>query len=408
MAYSELIKDFRRIREYLHDFSVYGFKVRGEFTQKSARSYDNERRRVESWMGDYLSFSQDGRGKRVALSQDSRNIPRNPLYRAFKAKSFTSKDILLHFCLMDLFASHGEIEMPQILPMLEKAYPDAIGSLVMDQKTLRLKVRELASMGLLESSRSGRKISYRMAEDAMALEPLADAIDFYSEILPLGVVGSYLLDKLEAKDSAFRYKHHYPMYAVDSEILAGLLEAMDGRRAVEMTIQSPAFGELRRRNVPLKIYSSTENGREYVLLWSCEEQNYFFTRLDRIREVRLLEPEADWQQLRQRFRELEKHLWGISFGPEKEKPVVHWLEMEILYGEGESYIPERVQREKRCAEVTIPEAGRCLVRAEVFDPMEMMPWIFSFTGRIARLESSDPRVNARYAQYLEGLEAQYG
>jgi galactose mutarotase-like enzyme len=39
---------------------------------------------------------------------------------------------------------------------------------------------------------------------------------------------------------------------------------MDGRRAVEMTIQSPAFGELRRRNVPLKIYSSTENGREYV------------------------------------------------------------------------------------------------------------------------------------------------
>ena len=45
MAYSELIKDFKRIRLYLRDFYVYGFKVRGEFTEKSARSYDNERRR---------------------------------------------------------------------------------------------------------------------------------------------------------------------------------------------------------------------------------------------------------------------------------------------------------------------------------------------------------------------------
>lgn len=344
----------------------------------------------------------------MALSQDSRHIPHNPLYRAFKAKSFTSKDILLHFCLMDLFSCHGEIEMPRILPILEKAYPNAIGSLVIDQKTLRLKLQELASMGLLESSRVGRKVSYRLVKDDVDLEPLADAIDFYSETLPLGVVGSFLLDKLEAKDSAFRYKHHYPVYAVDSEILAKLLEAMDSRCAVEMTIQSPGFGELQRRNVPLKIYSSTENGREYVLLWSCDEQRYFFTRLDRIREVRQLEPENTWQQLRDGFREMEKHLWGISFGPGEGKPVVHWLEMEILYDAAEPYIPERLQREKRCAEVTMPEEGRCLVRAEVFDPMEMMPWIFSFTGRIARLESSDPRVKARYAQYLEGLEAQYG
>lgn len=103
MAYSELIKDFKRIRAYLRDFYVYGFKVRNDFSEKSARSYDNERRRVESWMGDYVSFSQDSRGKRVFLSMDSRSIPHNPLYRAYKAKSFTSKDILLHFYLMDLF-----------------------------------------------------------------------------------------------------------------------------------------------------------------------------------------------------------------------------------------------------------------------------------------------------------------
>ena len=87
MAYSELIKNFERIRDYMREFYVYGFKSREEYDTKSARSYDNERRRIESWMGDYMSFHQDATGKNVFLSVDSRRIPHNPLYKAFKAKS---------------------------------------------------------------------------------------------------------------------------------------------------------------------------------------------------------------------------------------------------------------------------------------------------------------------------------
>ena len=56
MAYSELIKHFERIRDYMREFYVYGFKSRDEFTKKSARSYDDERRRVDSWLGDYMRF----------------------------------------------------------------------------------------------------------------------------------------------------------------------------------------------------------------------------------------------------------------------------------------------------------------------------------------------------------------
>ena len=43
MAYSELIKSFERIRNYMREFYVYGFKSREEYSIKSARSYDNER-----------------------------------------------------------------------------------------------------------------------------------------------------------------------------------------------------------------------------------------------------------------------------------------------------------------------------------------------------------------------------
>ena len=68
MAYSELIKNFDRIRDYMRQFYVYGFKSRTEYDRKSARSYDNERRRLESWLGDFMCFRQTHDGKRVFLS----------------------------------------------------------------------------------------------------------------------------------------------------------------------------------------------------------------------------------------------------------------------------------------------------------------------------------------------------
>ena len=68
MAYKELIKKFNCIRDYMREFYVYGFKSRGEYTEKSARSYDNEKRRIESWLGDYMQFRQTSEGKNVFIS----------------------------------------------------------------------------------------------------------------------------------------------------------------------------------------------------------------------------------------------------------------------------------------------------------------------------------------------------
>ena len=104
MAYSELIKKFDKVRNYMRDFYAYGFHTRNDFDKKSARSYDNERRRIESWLSDYMNFRQQSGGKQIFFSVDSRKILHNPLYRAYKAKSFTDKDIVLHFYIMDILA----------------------------------------------------------------------------------------------------------------------------------------------------------------------------------------------------------------------------------------------------------------------------------------------------------------
>ena len=102
MAYNELIKNFEKVRAYMREFYVYGFKSRTEYDAKSARSYDDERRRLESWLGDYMRFTQTPEGKNVFLSVDSRVTRKNPFYKAWKAKSFTDGDITLHFAIFDI------------------------------------------------------------------------------------------------------------------------------------------------------------------------------------------------------------------------------------------------------------------------------------------------------------------
>ncbi len=87
MAYTELIKNFERIRDYMKEFYVYGFKSRDGYNKKSGRSYDNERRRVESYLGDYMGFRQTAAGKNVFLSIDSRSSGSNHLSPVYNFKA---------------------------------------------------------------------------------------------------------------------------------------------------------------------------------------------------------------------------------------------------------------------------------------------------------------------------------
>lgn len=122
MSYRELIKNFKRIRAYMREFFVYGFKSRDEYDALSPRSYDNERRRIDSWLGEYMAFHQNAAGKRFFILVDSREIPHNPLYRAFKTKSFTDKAIALHFYLMDILADGRVIDTTGNAPELRSLW----------------------------------------------------------------------------------------------------------------------------------------------------------------------------------------------------------------------------------------------------------------------------------------------
>ncbi|MCI8400055.1 MAG: WYL domain-containing protein [Oscillibacter sp.] len=408
MAYSERIKDFEGIREYMRQFYVYGFRSRESFLRnRSARSYDNERRRVESWLGDYMSFRQDGAGKNVFLSVDSRRIRRNPLYKAFKAKSFTNKDIALHFYILDILADGRPRTAGEIAEEISRSYLPAFPEdWSFDESTVRKKLQEYQRLGLLERERRGRETPYRLAESGVDLDGWRDAAAFFAENAPLGVVGSYLLDRGGQDPVPLRFKHHYILHALDSQVLYELLLAVDQRRRVSVSVRSPRNGHQERREVcPLRIFVSTQTGRQYLLGYRYDRRRLLFFRLDAITRVVPGAAEADFEQYLGYTENFQKKLWGVSIGEGRR---TERIEMTVHVDEGEDFIVRRLERERRCGTVEVLDRHTCRFSAEVCDAMELLPWLRTFIGRIVGLTCSNQAVADIFRRDLEELGRMYG
>lgn len=408
MAYSELVKSFARIRDYMREFYVYGFKGREEYKTKSARSYDNERRRIESWLGDYMAFRQDAAGKAVFLSVDSRQIPHNPLYKAFKAKSFTDKDIILHFYILDLLADGRALSCREIVERISDEYLSRFsGSFSLDESTVRKKLKEYEGLGLLRAEKSGREVLYRRTDgDPFPLDSWADALAFYSEEDPMGVVGSFLLDKLGEDPDVFRFKHHYILHALDSDILFQLLLAIDERRSVELAARNLRNGHEYRRTVcPLKLYVSTQSGRQYLLGYDYRGRRMAFFRLDAIKKVTAGGVERHYDTYLAYQAKFDRHLWGVSAGAELS---LDHIEMTVRFGPGEDFIVQRLEREKRHGTVEVLDSGTCRFTADVYDASELLPWLRTFIGRIVALKCSNPFVTDTFSEDLRRMSALYG
>lgn len=408
MAYSELIKNFDRIRDYMRQFYVYGFRSRSDYDKKSARSYDNERRRIESWLGGYMGFRQTPDGKNVFLSVDSRTIPRNPLYNAFRAKSFTAGDVTFHFYVLDLLRDGTARTAQEIVDGLWERYLCRFDAdQTPDISTIRKKLKEYASQGLLTAEKRGRELVYRLSDGGPDASAWADTLAFFAEADPLGVVGSYILDTLPDPADPFRFKHHYILHTLDSQILLKLLDAIGQRRRVKLTNATlrKAEREVVHTVYPLKIFVSTQGGRLYLLCWHYRFRKMMFFRLDYIRSVETGDEEHRHELYQGHCDRFRRHLWGTSGGPGYR---VDHIEMTITYAPGEEHIPRRLEREKRNGTVEHIDERTCRFCADVYDAEELLPWLRTFIGRITHLECSNPDVVRRFYADLEAMAKLYG
>ena len=418
MAYSELIKNLNRVREYMRDFYIYGFRTRSEYTHKSARSFDNERRRIESWLGRFISYREDQEGRHVFLSADSRTIPSNPLYQAYKSKSFTANDITLHFLIMDLLCGGVSLTAAQMLRRIEDCFaqmPDT--DWFPEEATLRRKLKEYTSCGLLKSSREGRNVLYCRNTPSADTLSLSGALYFASEADPVGVIGSFLLDRSPDhrvyENMNLRFKHHYLLNAFDQDILCQLMQARRQKRIVQISMLSPLKERLKgssretlHKVYPLRFLCSTQNGRRYLLAHEYGAAGSCVFRLDRILRIRLLEEERKPEPLEEDAEKLTAHMWGASIGNGKMDRLDH-IEMVVSAEKKEKYVRDRLFRERRCGSVLPLDDHKVLFTADVCDAMELLPWVRTFTGRIISFTCTNEAVTKRFYEDLETLRLLY-
>ena len=410
-SYSELIKNFEKIRAYMRDFYVYGFKSRDDYQKKSARSYDDERRRLESWLGDHMSFVRTPEGKNVFISIDSRTIRHNPLYNAWKAKSFTDGDITLHFILFDILHDPSvKRTIAELLQEIDTKYLAGFETPMMfDESTIRKKLKEYCEAGIVIAEKEGRKVYYRRTDNT-DITDLNDVLHYFSEVAPCGVIGSFILDKAESDTDAFTFKHHYITGAIDSGVLAALFAAMREKRAVTITNMSRKKDMPRRiRIIPLRVLISVQNGRQHLFAY-LPEYNFFTSyRIDYLSNVKLEDPTPRFDELRAELDRMQSKMWGVSVKRNKwGNDYLEHVEFTIKVEDNEEYIVRRLEREKRIGTVEKLDEHTYRFSADVYDTSEMIPWIRTFICRIDKMTFSNRTIENQFKKDLEAMYRMYG
>ena len=407
-SYSELIKNFERIRAYMREFYVYGIKSRDDYNSK--RTYDDERRRMESWLGDHMSFARTPEGKSVFISIDSRVIDHNPLYKAWKAKSFTDGDITLHFILFDiLFEPSVKCSIAEIMHLIDEKYLSGFDSPMMfDESTVRKKLKEYCDAGIVATERVGRKMYYHRTEST-DISDLNEVLHYYSEVAPCGVIGSFLLDKEEMDTDAFVFKHHYITSAIDSGVLASLFTAMREKRAVTVSNLSRRRDMPRRnRIIPLRVLISVQSGRQHLIAYLPEFNSFQSYRIDYLSNVKLEEVSPRFDELRAQIDEMKDKMWGVStkrnkWGTEK----LEHVDFTVKVAEDEAHIIRRLEREKRVGKVKKLDDNTYRFDADVYDVSEMIPWIRTFICRIIDINFTSKTLENQFKSDLDAMYRMY-
>ena len=410
-SYSELIKNFEKIRDYMREFYIYGFKSRDDYSKKSSRSYDDERRRIESWLGDHMSFVRTPEGKNVFISIDSRSIRHNPFYNAWKAKSFTDGDVTLHFILFDILHDPSvKYTLSEIMQEIDEKYLSGFENPMMfDESTVRKKLKEYTEAGIIVTEKVGRKVSYSRSEDT-DVKDLNEVLHYYSEIAPCGVIGSFILDKEESDTEAFTFKHHYITGAIDSGVLASIFTAMREKRIISVSNLSRRKDTPRRnRIIPLRVFISVQSGRQHLLAYLPGYDNFQSYRIDYLSNIKLEEVTPRFDELRAQIDEMKDKMWGVStkrnkWGIER----LEHVDFTVKVADDEPHIIRRLEREKRVGKVEKIDDNTYRFTADVYDVSEMIPWIRTFICRIIDMNFTSKTLENQFKSDLDTMYRMYG
>ncbi len=414
-GFSELIKNFDKTRDYVRDFFIYGCKVRSDFDRKSIRTYGDEKRRVESWIGDYMRYDDSVRGRSVSISVDSGHIPENPLYNAYYSRSFTDNDIRLHFLIMDVLQDGESRTLKDITDILNNEYAQ-----LFDEQTVRNKLKEYVEEGIVLSEKQGKTLYYSLSADRAdeylsEFRGLDDALKFFSETNDLGIIGNSILKMCGLENDLFFIKHNYIIHTLEDILLPEILDGINEKRYISFQTFSAKkvrdSSQLGSENqvIPMKVLISVQTGRRYLAAFIPAVNRFSAFRLDYMKTVKKGDICEDYDEVKAKFDRNISQCFGVSFGMRHDTGAVTPMKITFFVDEeSEPYVLERLEREKRCC--TLEKTGDHLytLTADVFDPNEIMHWAKTFIGRIVRIEGGADSVRERFRSDIARMKRMYG
>jgi len=437
MSYCCLIKDLNCIRDQIRELIVNAHKMRTDYSANQ-RSYDTLVHRLKQWFNDDIIVEcTEARKKKYFITFDD-NTPHNPLFKIYKMHALRSNSSMSsYFVLMDILRNRT-LSKNEILDAWEERYhniefPIKIGegesclrnqteAGILSISTLDRYLKKFErDYGIVKASKQRNKDLYSLYQPAFELERWRDAFDYYSEISPLGVVGSYLTDRLNRRDYTLQYNsreanafndsnhpfvfnHHYREFALEYEVVETLLEAIAKCKSV--ILHNSKLSSVRKAEcVPLKLYVSARSGRQYVLACDCDGIQPRTYRIDRIQEVIISKKNTNYKVFRHWISEFEKHLWGVyldDFGK------TDHVEITFRIPSGEESTLRRLEAEKRCGQIVKIGDDKWRYIADVHCSEEMMPWIRSFMGYICSLKSSNTKLESNFKAEMAEIREMYG
>ena len=401
--YSELIKNFSRIRDYMREFFVFGFKTRNDFNQKSKRTYDNERRRIENYLGELTKWEYCDGGKKVFISVDSSKIPVNPFYKAYKSKSFTDNDIILHFLILDILTSNDSLTLDEITDLIN----DRV-EFLFEPQTVRNKLKEYTEYGIINVAKDKKTHYYSLNKCYFEDYGIPnDAVNFFSEVAPFGVIGIFINDRIDNKNKKFQYKHNFIVNSLEDNIMLDIIDAIKEQKRVIIENYSHRDSITNNFNIlPLIIYVSVQTGRRYVIAQGKGKYRFSVYRLDYIKSVKTLDKD-------EHFAELKKTLetcFETSFSTAliRDGKPEHFEMTLFVNEETEDYIIKRLEREGRGGKVEKLRRNIFKYTNDIFDTNELTTWIKTFIGRVVELSGDNKKVINLFYDDVRKMAQMYG
>jgi len=393
--FQELVKQFATLRSYTREFLIYGFRSREEITLSSPRTYDNERRRLESLLHDYIESQTVNNKKSYRLVLPA-NQADNPLHVLWQTKSFTRNDIFLHFVILDILAQESIVTVNEIVQAIDSYLSFFKDDYLIDSLTVRNKLNEYTEMEILRKEKQGKQWFYALNKRTTFTAKQLQAIQFYKEVAPVGVIGDLLLKRYDALPSPFCFKHKYDNQTLESEILLLLLLAIKQRRRVKLLKTNGVEISL----TPLKIYSSCESGRQSLV--GIQSGKLYSLRLDYLEDGQLLESAENFSRGLEKLLVAEATSWNCSFTARR--PITY----EILFHLPEHYLYKRLLREKR--QGIVETVGENLYKFSItlVDPRGMEPWLRTWLGRIMQINSPNRTWENQFWADVDELSSLYG